>query len=126
MIKAGKLRPLAMVETDPYEFPGTGAIPAAGAAYPAIADVPVTQWLGFALPADAPAEILARVTEAFRKAMESEEIQDLNESRFLTSYGYSGEKADAMAREMERAWAWQLFELKIAARSPEEVGIPRP
>ena len=126
LIKAGKLRPLAMVETEAYEFPGTGRIPAAGEKYPDIARFPVTQWLGFALPADASPEVLARVTEAFAKAMDSEEIRELNKSRFLTPYGYSGEKADALARKMERAWVWQLHDLKIAARSPEEVGIARP
>lgn len=126
MIKAGKLRPLAMVSDEPYEFPGWGTIPTAAETYPDIAKVPVTQWLGFALPADTPPDVLDRITVAFEQAMQSEDVRTMAKSRLLTLYGYHGEKADHLAREMEQVWMWLLYDLGIAERSPEEVGIQRP
>lgn len=126
LLKGGKLRPLAMVEMETYEFPGIGTIPAAGATYPGVGDLPVRQWLGIALPKGVPEEVLAKVTDAFVKAMEAPEIKQLAEDRFLTLYGYHGEEAMRIATEMESAWTWALHDLGIAQKSPEEFGIPRP
>lgn len=126
LIKGGQLRPLAMVEMEPYEFPEVGAIPAAGATYPGIGDLPVRQWLGIALPKGVPDTVLAKVTEAFEKAMADPEMVQLARDRFLTLYGYHGEEAARIAAEMESAWTWALHDLEIAQHSPEEFGIPRP
>ncbi len=125
MIKGAKLRPLAMAEAAPYDFPGRGSIPAAGRIYPESAGVPVTQWLGFALPVDTPPDVIRKITEAFEQAMRSDAIRTMIESRLLTAYSYHGEKAGDLARETERAWMWMLHDLGIAERSPEELGIAR-
>lgn len=71
LIESGKLRPLAMIEMDAYEFPAGKTIPAAGATYSKIADVPVSQFLGLALPVDTPSVILEKVTAAFDRVMSS-------------------------------------------------------
>jgi tripartite-type tricarboxylate transporter receptor subunit TctC len=126
MIKANKLRPLAMLEAASYDFPGLGTIPAAAESYPEVADVMVTQWLGFALPADTPPRVLEKITGAFQRAMESDEVQEMIKTRLLTPYGHYGEKADQLARQTEQGWTWMLHDLGIAERSPEELGIPRP
>ena len=126
LIKAKQLRPLAMVEADAYDFPGLGKIVAAADAYPDVGKVPITQWLGFALPADTPTEVLEKITGAFKQAVETDEIKTLTQTRLLTRYGYYGEKANAVVRETERVWTWLLYDLKIAERSPAELGIPKP
>lgn len=126
LIRGGQLRPLAMVGMEPYEFPGVGTIPALGDDYPAIADVPVFQWLGFGLVRGVPEEVVEKVTAAFVAAMETDAVRDLAESRFLTLYGHHGAEADEVARNMERAWTWLLHDIGIAQRSPDEVGIEKP
>jgi tripartite-type tricarboxylate transporter receptor subunit TctC len=127
LIKAKKLVPLAMIELKPYDFPGTGTIPAAVEAYPDVAKLlPLDQWLGFALPADVPKDVIAKVDDAFAKAMESDIIKDLAKNRNMTLYGYYGKKAQDVARKMESTWTWTLYELKIAKKSPAEFGIPKP
>ena len=125
LIRDGKLVPLAMVEEDPYEFPGRGTIPAAAASYPDVSKVPVCQWLGFALPKDTPPAVLARITSAFEKAVQSKEIKDMAATRMLNLRGLHGDKANELALSMERAWTWMLFDMGIAKKSPEEFGISR-
>ena len=126
LIKAGKLRPLSMAEAEPYEFPGRDIIPAAAETYPDSARVPVTQWLGFALPVDTPRDVLESITRAFEQAMQSEHVNTMIKNRLLTAYGYHGEKADKLARQTEQVWMWILQDVGIAERSPEELGIARP
>ncbi len=126
LIKAGKLRPLATLEAESYEFPGVGTIPSAVAQYPGVAALPVKQWLGFMLPKDTPPDIVAKVTDAFNQAMKSDIIKNLAETRFYTLYGYTGEQAEKMALEMEKSWTWMLYDLGVTQNSPEQCGIAKP
>jgi tripartite-type tricarboxylate transporter receptor subunit TctC len=127
LVKAKKLVPLAMVELGPYDFPGVGTISAAVDTYPDVAKLlPLDQWLGFALPADVPKEVIEKIDDAFKKAMETDAIKELAQNRNMTLYGYYGEKAQEVARGMESVWTWTLYDLGIAQKSPEEFGIPKP
>jgi len=126
LILGGRLRPLAMVEAEPRDLPGHGMIPAAGDRFPGLARVPVRQFLGFALPADTPREILDRVGTAFERIMKNEELLAFCEEQLLDVLGLHGEAADRMAQEAERVWTWKLHDLGITVKSPAEFGIPRP
>ena len=126
LIKGGKLKPLAMVEMVSFDFPGLGTIDAAGETYPAIAKLPVSQFLGFALPVDTPEEILQVVAGAFEKIMQGDEIKQNTENRLLKLQGKYGQEADDFARNVESAWCWKLHEIGIAEKSPEELGISKP
>lgn len=125
LIEGGKLRPLAMIEMSPYEFAGQ-TIPAAGASYPKIGDVPVSQFLGLALPIDTPKEILDKVTTAFETVMADPAIEDFAKARHLTLIGEHGEVAAARNLKAEQVWTWKLQELGIAVKSPETFGIAKP
>lgn len=126
LLEAKKLIPLAMVELKPYEFKGM-KIPAAVEKYPGVAKLlPIDQWLGFALPADTPKDIVAKITDAFKKAMETDLIKDMAKTKNLALYGYSGDQAQKVARGMERVWTWALWDLKVAKKSPAEFGIEKP
>ncbi|MEM7383742.1 MAG: tripartite tricarboxylate transporter substrate binding protein [Verrucomicrobiota bacterium] len=126
LIKGGRLRPLAMIELEAFPFPGGATIPSAVESYPGIASVPVSQFLGFALPADTAPEILARIQTAFEKAMESDLIKKHAGNNLLSLLGKSGAEADSLAQAAEKAWTWKLQELGIATRSPADLGIERP
>ena len=125
-IASRKLRPLAMIEMESFEFPQGTMIPAAGDSYPKIADVPVSQFLGLALPADTPETILAKVTVAFEKVMESPSVREYVTARHLTLLGEHGEAAAERNLRAERVWTWKLHELGIAVKSPEAFGILKP
>ena len=126
LIRGEKLVPLAMMTGRPFDLPGYGTIPGAGEKWPAISTVPTYQWLGFAVPADIPAHVLAKITDAMGEAVNSPEIKKMAEDNLLTIYNYSGEKADEVAAEMERIRGWEAFELGLTTRSPADFGVPRP
>lgn len=126
LIRGGKLRPLAMVENESYTLEGQPEIPAASSQYPAVADVPVSQFLGFALPADTPAPILEKISAAFYKLMAKPSVAEYAESRDLSLLGFSGEEASKRVSAAESAWCWMLQDLGIAVKSPESFAIPKP
>lgn len=126
LIRGKQLRPLAMIEASGFDFPELGAIPSATEWYPDVTKIPVSQFLGFALPIDTPEPILEIITAAFEKIMESDELKSFCESRLLTLQGWHGEEANQRARAAERAWVWKLHELGITVESPESLEIPRP
>jgi len=115
-----------MVEAESYEFPELGTIPSAAASYPDVTKIPVSQFLGFALPADTPEPILEKITAAFEKVVQSDEVKAFCESRLLTLQGWHGEEANQKAQAAERAWVWKLDELGITVESPAAFEIPKP
>jgi len=126
LIRGGKLRPLAMIEAEPYTLEGLPEIPAATALFPGIADIPVSQFLGFAVPADTPTPVLEKIDTAFAKLMASPAVAEYAASRHLNLLGHSGEEAARRAAAAESAWTWLLQDLGIAVKSPESFGIPKP
>lgn len=126
LIRSGRLRPLAMVEMESYEFPKGTVIPAAGETFPRLAEVPVHQFLGVCLPSDTPAGILDKVTAAFDKVMTTPAMKEHIETQHLTLIGESGDEAAERNRVSESVWTWALQDLGIAVKSPEEFGIPKP
>ncbi len=125
-IKAGKLRPLAMVETTSFDFPGVGRIPAVGEKYPDIVKMPARTWLGFAVPADTPRETIAKIDSAFAKAMKDPVLLERLEATNHTVIGAYGDESMKLLSSIERAVGWALFDLGAAKISPDTLGIPRP
>ena len=125
-IKAGKFRPLGMIEMDAYDFPGKGTIPAAGATYPGIQAIPARQWLGMAVPKDTPPEVIAKLDAAFEKAMEHPKLKSMQDDRQLPLIGVYGDEAEEILQSMENTMSWKLFELGVAETDPATLGIPKP
>ncbi|MBN9438812.1 tripartite tricarboxylate transporter substrate binding protein [Bosea sp. (in: a-proteobacteria)] len=125
-IRAGKLRPLAMIEMKPFEFPKVGTIPAAGVKYPDIQKIPARQWLGMAIPKDTPKPIIAKIDAAFVKAMEDPKVKSLASERMFVLSGEYGDEAEKSLQAMENAMSWKLFELGVAKTSPDKLGIAKP
>ena len=125
LIANGDLRPLAMIEMEPYDLEGK-TIPAAGALFPKIAEVPVNQFLGIALPADTPLPILNKVTAAFETVMAKPSVLEYISSRHLNLLGDHGAAALQRNLAAEQVWTWKLHELGIATKSPDAFGIAKP
>jgi tripartite-type tricarboxylate transporter receptor subunit TctC len=125
-IKGGKLRPLAMVETTPFELAGVGIIPAVGKDYPDIGKMPARQWLGFAVPADTPKSVTDKLDSAFQKAMKTEEMQSAAARMNLGLIGAYGDESLKILSAMESTVSWKLQEMGVAKISPEQLGIPKP
>lgn len=125
-IRGGKLRPLGMVETAPFELTGFGTIPAVGKDYPDVAKMPARQWLGFAVPADTPKAVTDRLDAAFNKAMSDDELKATAARLSLNLVGAYGDDAMKILQELERTVSWKLQEMGVAKVSPEQLGIPKP
>jgi tripartite-type tricarboxylate transporter receptor subunit TctC len=125
-IRAGRLRPLGVVEMKPFNFPGLGEIPAVGIKYPDIQKIPARNWLGMAIPKNTPADIIAKIDAAFVKAMDDPKIKSLVTDRYFQLFGEYGDAAEKSLQAMENAMSWKLHELKIADTSPDTLGIPKP
>lgn len=127
LLRAGRLRPLAMlVETD-MELEGVGTIPSAFTSYPELTEhLPIMQAIGFAVVDSAPDDVKAVLTEAFDAAMESDAVQGWLAENFYDASGLSGEAAKAEFDRLESLFAWTLHELGAASVDPATLGIPQP
>lgn len=125
-VRGGKLRPLAMIEMKPFDFPKFGLIPAAGEKYPDIEKIPARQWLGMAIPKATPKPIIDQIDAAFVAAMKDARVMSLATDRNFQLYGEFGDEAEKTLLAMEKAMSWKLFELGVAKTSPDKLGIPKP
>ncbi len=127
LLRGGKLRPLAMLIPDSFEVEGLGAIPSGFDDYPGLSEyLPISQAIGFAVPADAPADAKAALTDAFNKAIATDKVQKWAKENYYLLSGKSGDEARAIFAALQSNFTWTLFELGAAKVSPETLGIKKP
>ena len=127
LIRAGKLRPLAMLVKDGFDMEGVGTIPSAFDSYPELdKHLPISQAIGMAVRADAPDDVKATLSKAFREALDTEAVQTWAKDNFYVISGQTGDEASATFASLESTFAWTLHELGAAKINPEELGIPKP
>jgi tripartite-type tricarboxylate transporter receptor subunit TctC len=127
LLRAGRLRPLAMLVPEGMELEGVGAIPSAFVAYPTLTEhLPIKQAIGFAVLDAAPDEVKTTLTEAFDAAMTSDAVQSWLAENFYEASGASGDAAKEEFARLESLFAWTLHELGAASVDPATLGIPQP
>jgi tripartite-type tricarboxylate transporter receptor subunit TctC len=127
LLRGGKLRPLAMLIPDAFEVEGLGSIPSAFDAYPDLAKyLPISQAIGFAVPADTPEQAKTVLIDAFNKAMATDKVKSWAKENYYLLSGKSGAEAKAVFSALESNFAWTLWELGAAKINPETLGIPKP
>ena len=127
LLRAERLRPLAMLVESDMELEGVGTIPSAFTAYPELTEhLPIMQAIGFAVVDSAPDEVKATLTEAFDAAMQSEKVETWLAENFYDASGLSGDAAKAEFDRLESLFAWTLHELGAASVDPATLGIPQP
>lgn len=127
LLRAGMLRPLAMLVPDAMELADVGTIPSAFGAYPSLTEhLPIKQAIGFAVLDSAPDEVKATLVEAFDTAMASDDVQSWLAENYYESSGASGDAAKEEFARLESLFAWTLQELGAASVDPATLGIPEP
>ncbi|RAI02172.1 tripartite tricarboxylate transporter substrate binding protein [Acuticoccus sediminis] len=125
MVRAGRLRPLAVVASSPLELAGYGSVPAITDWLPEIATAP--NYFGIFVPADAPKEVLDTMDKVWaEKIANSEALKTFAAERaalFAPSYGEEAHKA---AMPFLSINAWQQFNSGAAPNEPTQFGIPKP
>jgi tripartite-type tricarboxylate transporter receptor subunit TctC len=124
-IRAGRVKPLAIVNTEPVAtLPGVAPITAD---LPGMARyLPWGPFYGVWVRREVPAPALLRLVGAFRDAAMSEAFTTLMGNAGNIMMNISGDQADAFLRRWQSVTAWTMQEAGAARRSPEEFGIPRP
>jgi tripartite-type tricarboxylate transporter receptor subunit TctC len=127
LIRGGKLRPLAMLIPTEFEVADVGKIPSAFDDYPALKDyLPISQAIGFAVPAAVPQEVKSAIENAFKKAMDSEAMQKFGKENYYLLSGKTGAEAKKEFDQLESLFAWTLWELGAAKVDPATLNIPKP
>jgi tripartite-type tricarboxylate transporter receptor subunit TctC len=125
MIRAGRLRPLAVLGTEPLELVGYGTIPSVTEWVPDL--VFGTNYFGIWAPKDVPAEVFATMDQVWAdKIAGSKALKDYAAERGALFTPYHGEDAHERAMGMVRQNAWLLYEAGKAPNSPDQFGIERP
>jgi tripartite-type tricarboxylate transporter receptor subunit TctC len=126
LIRGGKLRPLAMLTPDGFTIDAI-SIPSAFTDYPGLSQyLPIMQAIGMAVPAGAPDEVKAVLSDAFTKALATEKVQQWAKDNYYVINGKTGEEASKEFAKLESLFAWTLLELNTTKVSPEALGIPKP
>ena len=127
LLRGGKLRALGMLIPQAFEVEGLGSIPSSFDVYPSLSEyLPISQAIGFAVPADAPAEAKAALVDAFNKAMATDKVKSWAKENYYLLSGKSGAEANAVFSALESNFAWTLWELGAATVEPSKLGIPKP
>ena len=127
LLRGGKLRALGMLIPEPFEVEGLGTIPSSFDSYPGLSKyLPISQAIGFAVPADVPAERKTVLVDAFNKAMATEKVKSWAKENYYLLSGKTGAESKAVFDALESNFAWTLWELKAATVAPDKLGIPKP
>lgn len=125
MIKAKRLRPLAVVSSRPLEIEGYGSIP------------PITNWVkklpsvdtafGIMIPKGVPAEVVASVEKAWNERIaKSEKLQAYARARSVLFTPLAGKAAYDAVWPTVITDSWIISDAGMAKVSPEKLGFPRP
>jgi tripartite-type tricarboxylate transporter receptor subunit TctC len=127
LLRGGKLRALGMLIPDSFQVEGLGTIPSSFDAYPGLSKyLPISQAIGFAIPADAPANAKAALVDAFKKAIKTDKVQSWAKENYYLLSGKTGAESKAVFDALESNFAWTLWDLKAATVDPATLGIPKP
>lgn len=127
LIRAGKLRPLAMLTPQPFTMKDIGTIPSSFGPYPGLSKyLPIMQAIGFAVPAKVPENVKEIIAETFKKVIASDTLKSWAEQNYYTLSGKTGKEAKDEFEKLESLFAWTLWELGAAKVNPESLKIPKP
>ena len=125
MIRAGRIKPLAVIGNEPLELAGYGTIP------------PVSDWVenvsfatnyfGIWAPADVPDEVFQTMDKVWEETIaNSEALKTYAADRGALFTPIYGEEAQAKAMDMVRQNSWLLYEAGKAENDPSQFGIEKP
>jgi tripartite-type tricarboxylate transporter receptor subunit TctC len=125
MIRAGRLRPLAVLGTEPLELAGHGTIPPVTEWVPDISMA--TNYFGIWTPKDVPGEVLETMNAVWEdKIKNSEALKTYAADRGALFTPYYGDEAYERAMGMVRQNSWLLYEAGKAPNEPSKFGIEKP
>jgi tripartite-type tricarboxylate transporter receptor subunit TctC len=127
LIRAKKLRPLAVFDNETYDFPGYGKIPPITDYLPNLNPaMPFGAWVGLAVPANTPKDVVETLQAAYQKAVASSTIKEFAATNHCKLLGLTGAKAVSYVSKDTSLVSWLLQDLGTAKSSPTQFGIAKP
>ncbi|HEX6143210.1 MAG TPA: tripartite tricarboxylate transporter substrate binding protein [Geminicoccaceae bacterium] len=125
MIRAGRIKPLAVIGNEPLELAGYGTIPPVS---DWVEDVSfATNYFGIWAPADVPEEVFATMDKVWEETIaNSEALKTYAADRGALFTPIYGEEAQEKAMDMVRQNSWLLYEAGKAENDPSQFGIEKP
>lgn len=125
MIRAKKIRPLAVVGDKPLEIEGFGTVPPLSQFIPGFKD-PIN-YFGIFVPKGVPADVTATLDKLWASQMANNEaLKKYAQSRGALFAPLSGEAAQSAVFPAIQSYAWTQQAAGKAKVSPDTVGIPKP
>ena len=124
-IKAGRVRPLAIVNAEPIEaLPG---VPPITADFPEFKRyLPWGPFYGVFVKKETPEAVKRILIDAFKKAATDPRFTDIVRNAGNVPMNIAGDEADAFIKRNQSVSAWALQEAGATKESPEKFGIPKP
>ena len=127
MLRGKKLKGLAALTDKPLEIDGADPIPAITDTHPELKSiVPLGETFGIAVPKDTPKDVVKKIDEAFKKAIESETMKKFAKEKGVEVLGYSGDEAQEFVEKLASTVDWALYDGGVAKISPEKFDIAKP
>ena len=125
MIRAKRIRPLAVVGDKPLEIEGFGTVPPLSQFIPGFKD-PIN-YFGLFVPRGVPAEVTATLDRIWAQNMAGNEaLRKYAQGRGALFAPMAGDAAQAAVFPAIQAYAWTQQAAGKAKVSPDTVGIPKP
>ncbi len=124
MLRAKRLRALAVMSSTPLELDGYGTIPAITTFIPAFPET--GSYFGVMVPKDLSGAVVAAIDEAFQFAADTFTLRSFAKHVGTAHASLSGKRASDVTEAKARRVAWTLFDAGLARRSPADLGIPKP
>lgn len=125
MIRAKKIRPLAVVGDKPLTIEGYGTIPPLSQFVPGFKD-PVN-YFGLFVPKGVPAEVTQTLNKVWSEQIaKGDALRKYAEARGAMFAGMYGDEAQKAVMPAIQSYAWVQQEAGKAKVSPDTVGIPKP
>ncbi len=126
-IRAGEVKPLAVMYDSALSADGLTDIPVITDAYPEYDKyMPWGPFYGAFVREDTPQEIVEYLSENFDAVMQNSEIDAMLKNLGTIPVNLSGEEAREFVDSYRSTTSWLLYEAGAAQKSPEEFGITKP
>jgi tripartite-type tricarboxylate transporter receptor subunit TctC len=124
MLRAKKLKALAVMSKDPLMISGYGEIPSV------MKFIPNHQALGYLfglqIPRKIPEPVKLTIDAAFDKATQSESIKKLADQKACKAVNIRGAKADEAIEQIGSVVNWMFQDIGQAKKSPADFGFKKP
>lgn len=124
MLRAKKLKALAVMSKDPLVISGYGEIPSVMKFIPN--HQPLGYLFGLQIPRKIPEPVKLTIDAAFDKATQSESINKLADQKACKAVNIRGEKADEAIEQIGSVVNWMFQDIGQAKKSPAEFGFKKP